>query len=362
MYMNETKVQPSFEQRLTNIEQCLLKGVNVRNLVSHTDNPITVYESLFKFINHKRPYISGSHCVTLVNSAKWLLRCCGTEVKIEDFLHYNHNVISEDVACLEKKSSLLKICEKYFRHYDNNVCSYDSYQKRKILLNSYINYLIEYEYLNKNVFKTLITIERQVRKKAEKLYVSPKKVGIILKYIFNANPLFALLFALVYYTGMRLGEAIALKYSDIQNGFIYIRRTRSLYNTEYTGSDVSYKYVTRLKGRHNGEYRIARVVPALKFYIDEVLKLNYNTEYIFKPTTNYRRLWNRLIIKLGYNKKVFKPNYLRSLYITEISRLLDIPFLSKKVGTSPKMVYEYYLIINECSDDIIIDRINEIFK
>lgn len=344
--------------------QNLLKGITEdTSAIVPTSNPITLYKSIFDFIKHKYDYISGSHCGTLIVNAIWLLKCCGTNVDAKDFFYYNDDINSKDVTCLEDKQFLLKLCDKYFRQYNNNICSYDSYSKRKILLNSFINYAVEYDYLRKNVFNTLTTLQKVKRSKTVKEEVSPKNVSIILRRAFDIYPLHGLVLALSYYTGMRFGEAIGLKYSDIKDNVIYIRRARSLYRKQYTGRLTSYKY-SHLKGRIRGEYRTAWIIEPLEFYINEVLKLNYNnkSEYIFKPHLKYRSTWCRVMEQLGYDRKVFKPNYLRSLHITEMAKNFILTFVGKKTGTSTRMIHDYYLIVSEYSEDIIINKMNNIFR
>ena len=133
-----------------------------------------------------------------------------------------------------------------------------------------INYFDELE-LSRKIFN-------HEKKKDENVIFTQKEVNAIINHISKSNKLndFAILFAI--YTGMRVGEILALRWEDIKDGYIHVNRTQIRYHDEY-GRVI---HEIRDFPKTEAGIRDVVIVPELESVIKALRKVNPFTEYLFE--------------------------------------------------------------------------------
>lgn len=145
------------------------------------------------------------------------------------------------------------------------------YAKKKGYTNLSIVSFIEELNLSRKIFKKerkpisrVIFTEREVRQIVERLKNSPNLTDN------------AILFAI--YTGMRVGEIVALKWEDIGENYIHIRRMQERFRDE-SGKSL---YRIREDTKTEAGNRHVVIVPELRKVIHKLRAINPFTEYIFQ--------------------------------------------------------------------------------
>lgn len=135
---------------------------------------------------------------------------------------------------------------------------------------SIIEYLQELD-LSKKIFN-------HDKKPTEKVIYTDLEINKIIEYIKNSKRLndIAIMFAI--YTGMRVGEIVALKWEDIDENFIHVCRTQIKYK------DENHKNVYEIRDFPKTESGIRDVVivPELKVLLNRLRTINTFTEYLFE--------------------------------------------------------------------------------
>jgi integrase len=175
---------------------------------------------------------------------------------------------------------------------------------------SIVTYLAELD-LSKKIFNH--------EKKADECVIySQKEVSKMLQHICGSKSLndIAILFAM--YTGMRVGEIVALKWEDINNDFIHVNRTQIRYN------DDCGKIIHEIRDFPKTEAGIRDVVivPELRSVIKRLRSINPFTEYLFEKNGECihkhsvcTRLYN-LCDRFGFERKGMHA--IRRYYITKL--------------------------------------------
>lgn len=183
--------------------------------------------------------------------------------------------------------------------------------------------------------------------------------------------------SILYYCGLRKGEALALTPSD----FDFDRQTVSI--TKAWICDVNKPSIKPYPKSDNGLRKVPipdKCIPLIKDYIR-----SYEGKYLFTGSqelmteTSYRTMWNSIItsmnIAAGYNPQQKKPKPVKPIqgltahifrhnYCTELC--YEVPRISTKMiaklmGDTEKMVLEVYSHILETKEDTI-GAVNDVFR
>lgn len=137
---------------------------------------------------------------------------------------------------------------------------------------------------------------RAVRKKSDgsKLYLNDE-VDTLDTHLENESTIEALCIRLMFQLGVRIGEGVALKFSDIEYGEIAIQRIEEkvlVFDGENFKS-VGVQIVEHLKKENDSEYRFISLTNVAKDIIRKARELNPDGEFIFER--NGERLTARAV-------------------------------------------------------------------
>ncbi|MFQ9510678.1 MAG: tyrosine-type recombinase/integrase [Lachnospiraceae bacterium] len=125
---------------------------------------------------------------------------------------------------------------------------------------------------------------RAIRKQnnGSKVYLNDEYIKLD-DHLENANTIEALCIQLMFQLGVRIGEAVALKFSDIDYGKIAIQRMEE--NVVLSDGDIfksnGTKIVEHLKKENESEYRFIPLTNKALEIIQRAKELNPDDEYIF---------------------------------------------------------------------------------
>lgn len=161
------------------------------------------------------------------------------------------------------------------------------------------------------------------------------------------------LFVLLYFTGMRIGEALALtkKDIDLKNKVVYVTKTRI-----YTNEDNSPKTKSSRRKIELDDY----TVEILNDYISCLPKINN-----FRLFNTYETVKSNF--KLLLNKSNLKPISLHGFRHSHASLLINLGVnivdISKRLGHSnPAMTLKIYSHFYKTENSIVLDKLNKKLK
>lgn len=245
-----------------------------------------------------------------------------------------------------------KLCDWVHNTIRKNMLSKKEYYNMSIIMRGCWQYAVDDQLIELNEFaKVKVNTKkfRQTKKKnnAEAVYLIPEQKAII-DYSYslfkkNDKNITALTFPLLFQTGMRIGEVVALKYSDIEGSYIHVQRMDSI---DYLYNDGTFKYNSHKVVEHvksdDGDRLIPLTPEAIKI-IDMVRKASqkydfYCDDYIFCPSNHSimagtldKKLY-RYCIAAGISKK--SAHKMRKFYISKlvVSGKVDIDTVRKIAG------------------------------
>lgn len=170
-------------------------------------------------------------------------------------------------------------------------------------------------------------------KKVEAFSIAEQKK--IEKFIFNSRKEYNIGVLVGLYTGIRLGEMLALKWSDVdlENGLIHITKTI----TQIRNYDGKYGTVVQAPKTQSSN----RIIPLPKFLIKKfkVMKKSTKTDYLIQnkgrtlTIRGYQYLFEKILKRLNIEKKGFHA--LRHTFATRaIECGFDVKTLSEIMGHS----------------------------
>lgn len=193
--------------------------------------------------------------------------------------------------------------------------------------------------------------------------------------IVNTENRLNLAFRLALSTGLRLGELLALKYSDISNGIVHVtKQLTELYEIDGTGYRERKKIIRKPKSKNSTRIvplpdRVAEhIEPHLEAHKKEQADNGYSTEYMFTTSsggfidrTNFHRAWQRHLKKAGVDYKKFHT--CRSTYCTLLCKNgVNIETASKLMGhSSVAVTAQFYRMIDDDELTSAACKINDVF-
>ena len=198
------------------------------------------------------------------------------------------------------------------------------------------------------------------KKPKNKVIYSQKEIDMIVCYISQSKRLndIAILFAV--YTGMRVGEILALKWEDIFADHIHVNRTQIRYHDE-NGNLI---HDIRDFPKSEAGIRDIVIVPELAIVIKRLRMINPFTEYLFEKNGSCihlhsvcTRLYN-LCNKFGFERKGMHA--IRKYYATKLinAGVEKIIIISQMGHTDFSTTEKHYYEDNE-EREYVVDRITK---
>lgn len=170
-----------------------------------------------------------------------------------------------------------------------------------------------------DVFSDLDTSEIDFKKVIKEDYqevFDEDEMDIMVEYLENNSDMMNIAILLMFATGARIGEIVALKHSDFRGNTFLIRRTE----TRFVGEDG--KYICSVKDfpKSQAGVRTAIIPDKFNWVCQEIQRINPNEEYIFVKNGKritaqaVRMRLKRLCQNLGIYHK--SPQKIRKTYGT----------------------------------------------
>ena len=140
--------------------------------------------------------------------------------------------------------------------------------------NNYTNLSISVFFGDLNLSKNMF--EKKIIEESEQVFFE-KEVPLIKKYLFDHPSMKNLALLLNFNTGVRVGELVALKFTDVDNEYLRIRRTERRYKNE------DGKHVYQIKDFPKSECGVRDVVltDEAKEALYKIREMNPDLEYMF---------------------------------------------------------------------------------
>lgn len=222
---------------------------------------------------------------------KWLIwkrdttSVTGKTLKEIHFL-WNKFLVHEDIIkvplCKLRAKDFVILFRKWTK---DRALTRNTFCNIKSILNGIYAYAIENEIVENNPIK-----EINMRQFSYKPVKNDNKVfsladrSIMLDYLKDVDEIYSLAIQLDFYMVCRIGELLALRWSDIQGDFIHIQ-SQYLYNQDMnddlTFTERVYENVDHVKGNTQQGFRFMPLMPEAKEILKRIKALNPDGEYIF---------------------------------------------------------------------------------
>lgn len=166
--------------------------------------------------------------------------------------------------------------QKYFK---NKGFSLNFEKNVQIMFKSFFNYLeINYDVKNYpklyGYFKNY-SVQNNIKEKNIFTVHDFKK---FIKFV--DDPIYHALFNLLFYTGVRKGEALALKFNDLKGNYIYINKTLTTENFDGKRLELTPKTKKSIR-KIRIDYRLKNELNKLQKYYNKIFNKNNGDLYIF---------------------------------------------------------------------------------
>ncbi|MCQ2317221.1 MAG: site-specific integrase [Bacteroidales bacterium] len=196
----------------------------------------------------------------------------------------------------------------------------------KVLLDGIFDYAIDEGFINRSPSKSsLLSI---TKKKTERLPLTKDEAADIAEHLDRLSPKDMLFIALLLFTGLRRGEALALRWENIDYERNLIHVQHSVYFDEKNGNQP------HLGPTKNGKDRYVPLLPQLKPILLKNRQLNGFLFGHCKPLSerSFRRTWER--IEKNINLHGATAHVLRHTFATMAAQRLDPKTLQTIMGHS----------------------------
>lgn len=231
-------------------------------------------------------------------------------------------------------------------------------------LSVFLKWCVKHSYLKNDVINNIdIQWKKAKSIKITDKFLEQDELEAVLKYAWNRNKSYGALLEWLYLTGMRVGEAVALKWSDVEivDGIYIAHITGTL---EYLHSNPVKSNSTKTSaGMREVELsnRAVEIYNFLKEYHNE-------SEYIFEGQSGKPILPNSINLFLRTakkNLKIDKPLTSHIFRHTHISKLAEIGVplyvIQQRVGHSTgKVTEQIYLHVTKKAKKKLVDKLDEL--
>lgn len=234
----------------------------------------------------------------------------------------------------------------------------------RLILKAIFKYANRRGYTDLDIIKFLQYIElpktifRHTKKKASDNVFNQEEIKQIVEYCNNKPTLNNLAVLFAAYTGMRVGEIVALKWEDIKENIIYVHRTQIVYKEKG-------KYVHSVKDDAKTEAgnREVVIIPQLRPILHKLRMINPFTEYIFQNSEGKTILKNTIcknlhIICDNLGIKRRGVHTLRKTFITNmINGNVEEAIIIEQVGHTMIETSKAYYYYNDKLTDYMSEKI-----
>ena len=253
----------------------------------------------------------------------------------------------------------LQICEIYISKFDKEInnknlneyilsikekYSYSTTKVVKNLINRSLNYAYDNELID-SLYAITIQLKQNTIQKA--IAISKEEQNKLEQYILENKRYYHYGVLIALYTGLRIGELLALKWSDIdfKNKFIFIKTTMEVSSNNH--KTIVYEDLPKT----NNSIRELPISNCL-YSILKQLKQNSNSEYVIARNNKpiliraYQKSFENLLKKL--NIKHYGFHSLRHTFATRLlENGVDIKTISELMGhSSPTITLNRYVHTN----------------
>ncbi len=188
-----------------------------------------------------------------------------------------------------------------------------------------------------------------------------RELECVLDYVKNDNSLNGMAVLIAIYTGMRVGEIVALKHEDIFDNYIYVHRTQ----IKYLGEDGKYVYDIRDCPKTDAGVRKVAISEKLKPILIHLRKYSIDNEYLFYDKSNKKiktihcidSYLYRVCEKVGIPKR--SMHVLRKTYATRLLNAnVDEAIIINQMGHTEIETTKKYYYYNDKSIKQIAEKIN----
>ena len=205
------------------------------------------------------------------------------------------------------------------------------------------------------------TIFRHTKKLSSDNVFNETEMKQIVEYCLSKPTLSNMAVLFAAYTGMRVGEIVALKWEDVQTDIIYVHRTQVSYK------DENGKYVHTVKNNAKTEAgnREVVIIPQLRQVLRRLRVINPFTEYVFQIDDDKTVLKNTIcknlhIICDNLNIKRRGVHTLRKTFITNmINANVEETIILEQVGHTMLETSKAFYYYNDKMTDYMSDRMSK---
>jgi len=263
-----------------------------------------------------------------------------------------------------KDFNIYEITEMNYMLWQNEIekLNYKNNHKKNLhyMMSGFFNYCITYHGLQKNVAKIVGNFKMDYVKTKMDHY-SIKEFKKFIKFVDNI--VYKSFFTFLYYTGVRPGEAMALKFSDLNFQEIFISKTIDEHTNEFGIREIGTpKTLSSVRNFKLDNFLYKDLIKLKQYYIEKYKDENYDY-FIFggikplAPTTI-----NRHKIK-ACNKAELRPIQLREFRRSHATLLynMNVPmqFIKDRLGHSDiNTTMKYYVDLEKSKEKRVIRTLN----
>ncbi len=247
-------------------------------------------------------------------------------VSAEDFTEFLEEQIPQYDLTAKAFNNLKSITKGFLRR-----------AKKRGLISFDVNDMLEDIEISQNAFNKIV-------KEDEKEVFTDAELDVLLKYLIEHQDIWNLGILLLFATGMRIGELVALKWCDFSPELVKVRRTETCYRDEFG------EWVHEVKDFPKTSAGVRNIViPSdFRWLYEAIQKYNKTDEFVFsrngkrmRENCIRSRLW-RLCGKLGIVRK--SPHKIRKTYGTILlDNNVDQRLIIDQMGhTNISVTEEYY--------------------